>query len=172
MKKMQENQPTFPSIDYHDFFSTVTTARSLYSVREAVQAPLEQIMEYMSSSDSETANLLADEVVRYLNQNYADYNLSSKSIAQEHHISVPYLNRLFKQKTGKTIALYLKQIRLESARRMLTDTNLSVETIARRVGFENTKYFYTLFKNEFGVSPSNYRISRSIIDSPEETQQS
>lgn len=129
-------------------------------------------MEYMSSSESETANLLADEVVRYLKQNYADYNLSSKSIAQEHHISVPYLNRLFKQKTGKTIALYLKQLRLESARRMLTDTNLSVEAIARRVGFENTKYFYTLFKNEFGVSPSNYRISRSIIDSPDDAEQS
>ncbi len=172
MKKMQENQPTFPSIDYHDFFSTVTAAHSLYSVREAVQAPLDQIMEYMSSSESETANLLADEVVRYLKQNYADYNLSSKSIAQEHHISVPYLNRLFKQKTGKTIALYLKQLRLESARRMLTDTNLSVEAIARRVGFENTKYFYTLFKNEFGVSPSNYRISRSIIDSPDDAEQS
>lgn len=171
MKKLQENQPTFPLIDFHEFFSTVTTARSLHSVRKAVEIPLKQIMEYMSSSENETASLLADEVVRYLEQNYADYNLSSKSIAQEHHISVPYLNRLFKQKTGKTIALYLKQLRLEGARRMLTDTNLSVEAIARRVGFENTKYFYTLFKNEFGVSPSNYRISRSIIDSPENIQQ-
>lgn len=168
MKKLQSSQPAFPAIDYHEFFSSVTGAHSAQAARQAVDAPLGQIMEYMASSDSETANLLADDVVRYLEQNFADYNLSSKSIAQEHHISVPYLNRLFKQKTGKTIALYLKQLRLERARQMLTDTNLSVEAIARKVGFENTKYFYTLFKNEFGVSPSNYRISRSLLDRPDE----
>ena len=168
MKKLQSSQPAFPAIDYHEFFSSVTGAHSAQAARQAVDAPLGQIMEYMASSDSETANLLADDVVRYLDQNFADYNLSSKSIAQEHHISVPYLNRLFKQKTGKTIALYLKQLRLERARQMLTDTNLSVEAIARKVGFENTKYFYTLFKNEFGVSPSNYRISRSLLDHPDE----
>lgn len=168
MKKLQSSQPAFPAIDYHEFFSAVTGAHSAQAARQAVDAPLCQIMDYMASSDSETANLLADDVVRYLEQNFADYNLSSKSIAQEHHISVPYLNRLFKQKTGKTIALYLKQLRLERARQMLTDTNLSVEAIARKVGFENTKYFYTLFKNEFGVSPSNYRISRSLLDRPDE----
>ena len=170
IKKLQESQPTFPCIDFHEFFSAVTTAHSLHAARNAVESTLDRIMEYMSSSESETVNLLVNDIIRYLEQNFTDYNLSSKSIAQEHHVSVRYLNRLFKQKTGKTIAQYLKQLRLESACQLLSGSNLSVEAIARRVGFENTKYFYTLFKNEFGVSPSNYRLARSMINPTESGQ--
>lgn len=165
MKKLQSTQISFPSIDHHEFFSNITSAHSLTAARQMIDTTLQQIMDSAAITETETSRMLADEVIQYLDKNFQDYNLSSKLIAQEHHISVPYLNRLFKQKTGDTIASYLKRLRLKYAQQLLLDTNLSVESIARRAGFENTKYFYTLFRNEFGVSPSNYRISRSITDS-------
>lgn len=170
MKKLQATQINFPPIDQHEFFSTVASAHNLAAARQAVDDALQQIMDSAATTESETSRMLADEVIQYLDKNFQDYNLSSKSIAQEHHISVPYLNRLFKQKTGETIASYLKRLRLKYAQQLLLDTNLSVESIARKAGFENTKYFYTLFRNEFGVSPSNYRISRSITDSSDNTE--
>ena len=109
-------------------------------------------------------------MLSYLEQNYQDYNLSSKSIALYHHVSVAYLNRIFKQKTGEAVASYVKNLRLEHARALLLSTNLSVESIARNVGFENTKYFYTLFKGKYGVSPSSYRINKSLLDAPGEEE--
>lgn len=166
-KKIQATQPGFPAIDYHDFFTAVAGAAKLSQSKSIVENQLQQVADFLASANAETNNMLAEKILHYLEENFQNYNLSSKSIAQEHHVSVPYLNRLFKQKTGQSVATYIKQLRLSHAQQMLVESNLSVENIARKVGFENTKYFYTLFKNEFGMSPSNYRISHSILDQSE-----
>lgn len=165
MKKITAGQPGLPECAHHAFFRDVLAAPNLTIAQCRLQEPLRDIVDTLASPGNDTINLLAEEVQRYLEQNYHTYNISSKSIALHHHISVPYLNRIFKQKTGDTIAGYIKKLRLEGAKHMLTATNLPVETVARKVGFENTKYFYLIFKNEFGESPSNYRISHSLISS-------
>lgn len=161
-KKIAANHPGHSAISYHTFFRDVMAAPALTLAQDKIEQQLKAITESFASPHNQTINLLADDVQRYLEENYQDFNLSSKSIALHHHISVPYLNRIFKQKTGETIAFYIKSLRLNHARQMLTSTNLSVESIAKKVGFENTKYFYTVFKNEYGLSPSNYRITHSI----------
>lgn len=168
MNRIESSQPAFPAQDYHAFFQNIASAPSIFQAQLFINQQFQQIAAALSSTGSETNSLLADEVLLYLEEHYADYNLSSKSLALHHHISVAYLNRIFKQKTGETIASYLKKIRLKRAHELLLNTNQSVESIAKKVGFENTKYFYTLFKTEYGVSPSNYRISHSIMHSSNE----
>lgn len=168
MKKLQSSQPAFPDMDYHEFFRSVTLAASLHQARALILDTLKSITDTIADAHNDTEELLADEVLRYLEQNYQDYNLSSKSIALHHQVSVVYLNRAFKQKTGEAVASYIKNLRLEHARTLLLSTNLSVESIARKVGFENTKYFYTLFKGKYGVSPNSYRINISLLDLPGE----
>ena len=46
----------------------------------------------------------------------------------------------------------------------MISTNIPVEKIALNVGFENTKYFYALFKYEYGIAPSNFRMMSSTKD--------
>lgn len=169
LKRIQQNQPGFPEIDHRAFYAAVTNSPTVFHVRHLIDDLLKKILEYQTQANSDSGARIIDEVIQFLDRNYQDFNVSSKSIALECHISVPYLNRLFKQKTGETLAAYLKHLRLEKARQFLVDTNLSVETIARKVGFENTKYFYTLFKNEYGISPSNYRISHSTLELPSQS---
>lgn len=164
MKKIQISHPAFPEINYHSFFHAVTSAPTLARAHNLVAAPLLEIIHSLNAPGNDIESLLADEVLHYLEQNYQDYNLSSKSLALHHHVSVPYLNRILKQKTGESIASYVKNLRLERSRQLLLSSNLSVEAIAKKVGFENTKYFYTLFKAEYGVSPSNYRVNGSILN--------
>lgn len=164
IKRIQASQPGFPKMDYHLFFSQMTGAATLYVAQQCLFDLINKVVRQLAQTESESGSRIIDSVICYLNANYSDFNVSSKSIALECHISVPYLNSLFKQKTGKTLAAYLKQLRLDKANQLLVETSLSVETIARKVGFENTKYFYTLFKNEYGVSPSNYRISHNSLD--------
>lgn len=166
MKKIQSSHPAFPEINFHQFFNTVTAAPTLAIAHSLIMSPLNEIMSSFTAQGNDIESLLTDEVLRYLDKSYQDYNLSSKSIALHHHVSVPYLNRILKQKTGETIASYVKNLRLEHSRKLLLSSNLSVEAIAKKVGFENTKYFYTLFKTEYGVSPSSYRINGSILNAP------
>jgi len=51
----------------------------------------------------------------------------------------------------------VKRIRLEHAKKLLSDSPYKVERISRLVGYENTKYFYRLFKKEIGMTPAEYR---------------
>ncbi|MEG2652254.1 MAG: AraC family transcriptional regulator, partial [Ruthenibacterium sp.] len=59
--------------------------------------------------------------------------------------------------TGNTFNVLLQQKRLDKATRLLRDTKLSVQEIISAVGYENTSYFYRIFRAQFGVSPKEYR---------------
>lgn len=161
LKRIEATCASFPAFPYHDFYSTICELRTLSLVRRFVSGQLLAVMEAIQAGNGNTSGLLVEEVQQHIQKNYQDFNLSSKSIAQLFHVSSPYLNRVFKQKTGETPASYIKKLRLEHARALLTDTALSVETVARKVGLENTKYFYSMFKNEYGVSPNTYRTNHA-----------
>lgn len=64
---------------------------------------------------------------------------------------------LFKQYTGCNFVNYLKDLRINEAKRLLIDTDLRVNEVSQKVGYDNEKHFMKIFKNTCGVSPSEYR---------------
>ena len=63
----------------------------------------------------------------------------------------------FKQYTGKNFVNYLKELRIEEAKRLLATTDEKVVEISQMVGYDNEKHFMKIFKSICGVSPSEYR---------------
>ena len=55
------------------------------------------------------------------------------------------------------VITYIQTKRLEGAIRLMQDTNLKLNEIATRVGFDSPSYFTTFFKKKMGVSPQEYR---------------
>ena len=68
-----------------------------------------------------------------------------------------YLSRKFKAETGMTPAEYINQSRIEYAKGLLRDTNLSVEKIAQMLHYRSRSYFHTLFAKQTGMAPGEYR---------------
>ncbi|HAX50535.1 MAG TPA: DNA-binding response regulator, partial [Lachnospiraceae bacterium] len=68
-----------------------------------------------------------------------------------------YFSSLFKKETGTTFMEYLLEIRLNKAKELLKETNLSVAAICERVGYTDLKHFQKIFKREMEVSPNQYR---------------
>ena len=64
---------------------------------------------------------------------------------------------MFRQKSGKTLRSYCNDLKLEDARTMLTDTDLSVTDIAMETGFNDVSYFIYMFRKKYGVSPYKYK---------------
>ncbi|MDY2835601.1 MAG: helix-turn-helix transcriptional regulator, partial [Candidatus Aphodomonas sp.] len=62
-----------------------------------------------------------------------------------------------RQATGKSCTELLQQRRIEVARQMLSATNETVAAIGAAVGYNNLSYFHTLFKEQCGLSPREYR---------------
>lgn len=94
--------------------------------------------------------------VQYIRENYKrDLNMAMVS----NHVSMNYslFSIVFKEYTGVNFVTYLKNLRLEEAKRMLRETDEKVRDIAKAVGFENDKNFLKSFKASFGVSPTEYR---------------
>lgn len=69
------------------------------------------------------------------------------------------LNAAFKQCVGVTVFDFLREERMKEARRMLSDTALDVQTIARELGYSTTANFSTAFRERFGLPPSHFRQS-------------
>jgi AraC-like DNA-binding protein len=61
--------------------------------------------------------------------------------------------------TGLTPVAYVLQVRLNYARRMIVSEDTSLTTIASKCGFQNLSHFSKAFKQQFGVSPLQFRKS-------------
>ncbi|WP_067474166.1 helix-turn-helix domain-containing protein [Actinomadura hibisca] len=80
-------------------------------------------------------------------------------IADEVHLSVYHLVRVFKEATGTTPYRHLTRLRIEEAKRLLRDTGLPIAQIALRCGFASPGALSTAFLRDTGVRPSVYRNS-------------
>ncbi|MEB3359637.1 MAG: AraC family transcriptional regulator [Synechococcales bacterium] len=67
------------------------------------------------------------------------------------------LKQGFRQVFGTTVFGYLRDYRLEQARLLLAEEKLTVQQVARSVGYEHSGYFAKAFKQKFGVNPKAYQ---------------
>jgi transcriptional regulator GlxA family with amidase domain len=81
--------------------------------------------------------------------------LTLREMARAVDLSSSHLRRLFKAQTGKPVATYLKDLRLQHSRELLETTFLSVKQIAAEVG-QSTNHFVTDFKKLHGVTPGRF----------------
>ncbi|MGX9134652.1 bifunctional transcriptional activator/DNA repair enzyme AdaA [Rummeliibacillus sp. JY-2-4R] len=95
-------------------------------------------------------------VTKYIDKNYAN-KLTLDSLADIAHGSPYHLHRTFKKITGVTPVEYIQIIRLNEAKKYLTQTNKTIEKISKYVGLPNTSYFITLFKEKMGLTPAQFR---------------
>jgi transcriptional regulator GlxA family with amidase domain len=67
------------------------------------------------------------------------------------------VKRRFKMATGTTLIGYVQNLRVEEAKRRLESEDVSFETIAADLGYENVPFFRKLFKRSTGLTPGQYR---------------
>ena len=88
---------------------------------------------------------------------YKDSSLCIEQIADEGNLTVNYLGRKFKSVTGMSIADKIMEFRMNEAERLLLETDEEIKEIVFKTGFTNNSYFTSVFKKNFGVTPSQYR---------------
>jgi two-component system response regulator YesN len=95
-------------------------------------------------------------VVDYFEKNYAE-DLSLDIVAEKLMISGGYLSTYFKEKTGINFSDYLNTLRMDKAKQFLRDPRLSVQNVAKKVGYYNMNSFTRMFKKTVGMTPGDYR---------------
>lgn len=100
---------------------------------------------------------IAREAMRIIESNYSDGGFNVESVANLLHISHSYLSKIFKKKTGDTLAKYLIFVRIKKASELLRETDMSAKEIAFRVGYNDDIHFLKAFKNHYGKTTKEYR---------------
>jgi two-component system response regulator YesN len=100
---------------------------------------------------------LIHEVKNYIEEKYANRDLSLNHLSEEFNLSSRYLSRLFKDEFGEKFVDYLVRVRIEHAKKLLQETPESVHGIALKVGYLHSFSFIRVFKKMVGVTPGDFR---------------
>ncbi len=99
--------------------------------------------------------LVAD-ALRYISK-HLNGPLSVEQIAYELCVSLRTLYNRFESTLGRTIGSEIRRLRINSARVMLSDPELTLDQVAKRAGFSSVDVMGRVFKRAFGMSPGAYR---------------
>ncbi|MDY2942820.1 MAG: substrate-binding domain-containing protein [Paludibacteraceae bacterium] len=128
-----------------------------------VVARQQQQLEQMSAELTRVKNTqtrdekLIARLQQIIEERMDDSNLSINTISTELGVSRAQLFRKVKERTGLTPVDLLRQVRLQKARQMLRQTDLSVRQVAYSVGFTSASYFARCYRAFFGVPPAEDR---------------
>ncbi len=103
-------------------------------------------------------------VLQYIQNNYQ--NLTLSGLAELFHYSEPHLCTLIKQNTGMTFTALIKNLRLAEAKDYLTHSDLKINEIAERVGYNSADHFSRVFRNTYKISPVEYRKQNAVDVKP------
>ena len=94
-------------------------------------------------------------MLNFIQNNYQ--NVTLESLAEQFHLSEPYVSKYIKDKSGKTFGEHVAHIRMKRAKTLLKNGNMTVENIAYAIGYQNVEHFNRTFKKSFDMTPIQYR---------------
>lgn len=97
-----------------------------------------------------------DRAVAFMQAHFAD-ELTAADLARAAGLSTSHFNRLFQQWTGQSPMDYLRRLRVEKAKQMLADVDLTIKEVALATGFADPYHFSKVFHQVDGLPPTSYR---------------
>lgn len=137
------------------YLTKPTNTRELIAVLEEIERKLDQ-EQGSREEKKEITNLMVQKAMDYIALNYSE-KISLKTIAAELYLSPNYLSELFKRHTEKNISEYITEYRLEKARKYLLQPEYKISDVSTLVGFGDARYFSSIFKRQYGITPVEYR---------------
>lgn len=137
-------------------YSKIMQIYQLRILNALTHCPESQQISLPSSSRNK---LLFHVLEEYIENNLAIVSL--ESLCNKFHYQRDYYNRLIRKNTGLSFSGYLRKLRMERARYLLTNTSIPIKDICLSLGYKDLSYFYSFFKKETGFTPLEYRNSSS-----------
>jgi len=140
----------------NDLTRKLEEAPSLYQVIEAFKEALGRLS-FVSSKAWNGSNVMRLEAtLQFLRENFAE-PLPLPLVARKAGLSVPTFSRVFKRATGTSFLTYVRSLRVEHAKNLITTTPMSIDQIAQACGFQSQHHLIRSFKKATNQTPGAYR---------------
>jgi AraC-like DNA-binding protein len=164
IEALERENPYHIGTNWRFFFEEVRD-KGLSATRELRLSACHQLLSLlytlaggMRAADVQRENYHLERAIRYMQHHLFD-KLTLQMIADHVQLDPSYFVRLFKSKMNTTPMRYWSNLRLETARALVTSTTLSIKEIAAKLHFCSEFHFSKRFKESTGQSPSAYRKS-------------
>lgn len=146
-----------PREEIEPFDITSGVLQSKEGMMEYITRIIKKALELRDNAASNRYGDTVDEVMQYIEKNYADEELSLNLLASHVNFSPNHLSMIFSQQTGQTFIKYLTDFRMNKAKELLRCTGKRSSVICTEVGYKDPHYFSYLFKKTQGMTPTQYR---------------
>jgi two-component system response regulator YesN len=133
---------------------------------ETIKASLKELFVFIMNKSAEkeyTVNPVVYQILETIHKNYNE-ELSLKTLSYKFNINTTYLGQLFKKETGTSFPNYLNNYRIDKAKQFLLESNLKTSQIAKKIGYQDPNYFYRIFKKYTGISPTDFKSTKTILN--------
>lgn len=120
----------------------------------------EHHLEKVETEDFEAK--MMERIMEVINLHISDADFTIEELCNEVGISRAQLHRNLKKTTNQSASIFIRNVRLKQAEHLLAETNCRVSEIATRVGFKQVTYFINLFKELYGMSPTQWRKTKKM----------
>jgi two-component system response regulator YesN len=100
--------------------------------------------------------------LHYLRENFAD-PLPLPVVARKAGFSVPTFSRVFRRATGRSFLPYVRELRVEQAKKLIATTPMTIDEIAQACGFQSQHHLIRSFKKATNQTPGAYRKARAAV---------
>ncbi len=140
----------------YDVLHQIIQAKSKQELHMICRQFISSVLPKINGSKQKKANSIIEKADRFIEANYSQ-DISLEAVAREVNLSPYYFSRFYKEMTGQNFIDKLANIRIEKAKELLLDPELSIKDISMKVGFTDPNYFSKAFKKITGVTASDYR---------------
>ena len=139
--------------------------------KKYIENTIAKAIELRDASANKKYNSVVDTLIKYIEEHYADDELSLNFLASYVNFSPNHLSMMFSQQTGVSFIKYLTDYRMNKAKELLRCTNKRSVDISTEVGYKDPHYFSYCFKKYQGMTPTQYRKGKGVvIDETEEVE--
>lgn len=146
---------TFSQLQNEDLLTKCTEAVTLKELEQSCRDGLALLCNPQRKRE-DISNYTIKRAINHIREHYKE-GISLEEVSGSLGITPEYLSTLFNREMGENFSAFLKKFRLSHAKRLLKGTDMKIYEIAEAVGYTDSKYFARVFKDEFGISPVDYR---------------
>ena len=145
------------AINYRrDYLDTAMSLSTYEELHKWFQEKMVNVCRAIRDQKVDQSNSAVKKAMVYIQENYSK-DISLDDVSGQVNISPYYFSKIFKDETGENFIEYLTRVRIERAKELLVDANISVKEAGIQSGYSDPNYFSRIFKKQMDMTPSEYK---------------
>jgi len=145
----------FWEINVYNLEQMIRECIRIEDLNDILRMTVRDLIERMKNEKKLQYSNSVNEAIGYIESNYQK-SITLEDVAAHVHLSAVHVSRIFNNETGENIKSYLNKLRIKKAKVLLKTGKFRINEVAEKVGFEDSRYFSTVFKKYEEISPTDY----------------